>query len=165
MRPWGNYKLVLSFTLHVSIYSTCRLCPVGLGMHTTPPARKERPGFGSMELIKGRGKHRRPFPLSHPSAMTFLWDSGSSLKAIAWWTRIFSGEPGRQEASGGSSHLDEFSSPWGYAGSERASAVHGGCALAHWALTLADCAGVGTWTKSTLSHYSEKQLSPLAGSC
>lgn len=95
-------------------------------MHTTPPARKERPGFVSMELIKGRGKHRRPFLLSHPSAMTFLWDCGSSLKAIAWWTRIFlrragqAGSLGREQspwwilqALGVCRFRDSFSSPQG----------------------------------------------------
>lgn len=112
------------FMMHVSVYFTCHLCPVGLG--------KERPGFLSMEFIRGRGKHRRLFLLSHQSTIIFLWDSGSSLKAIAWWACIFSGEPGRQEASAGSSHLDEFSNPWGLAGSEKASAAHGGCALAQW---------------------------------
>ena len=90
-----------------------------------------------------RGKHRRPFLLSHQSAITFLWDSGSSLKAIAWWTRIFSGEPGRQEASGGSSHLDELSSPWGLAGSEIASAAHRGCALAQWGTHISWLRGSG----------------------
>lgn len=75
-RDLGEPVSFSCFTMYVSIYSTCHLCPVGLG--------KERPGFMSMELVRGRGKHRRPSLLSHQSAITFLWDSGLSLKAIAW---------------------------------------------------------------------------------
>lgn len=47
---------VSCFMMHVSVYFTCHLCPVGLG--------KERPGFLSMEFIRGRGKHKKISPFS-----------------------------------------------------------------------------------------------------
>ena len=57
-RDLGEPVSFSCFTMYVSIYSTCHLCPVGLG--------KERPGFVSMELVRGRGKHRRPSPRGPP---------------------------------------------------------------------------------------------------
>ena len=45
-RDLGEPVSFSCFTMHVSIYSPCHLCPVGLG--------KDRPGFVSMELVRGR---------------------------------------------------------------------------------------------------------------
>lgn len=99
------------------LFISCHLCPVGLG--------KERPGFLSMGYKRQRTGWRL-FLLSHQSTITFLWDSGSSLKQLPG-ERASSQESRAGRKPAGSSHLDEFSNPWGLAGSEEASAARELC--------------------------------------